>query len=221
MIMIPIIIMLTMVVACTKQERLPTASPISQIGTKEATSYQPIDMNLSSLREVEVEPPTEELNIPATYLDTLYQDIGSIDEFVDGSIRDGAYARAHALRRWLLSRGIQSDKIFSFGRLTGTSPQYGCCASWFYHVAVVVTVGGTKYVLDPLLYRTPVSVDQWLAGQTVATGCADHPQLRKYMIVAGANYMPVDTLPSSFVTDPSYTHTEWTLANRPLGGGCN
>lgn len=76
---------------------------------------------------------------------------------------DGCYARAHVMARRFEAMGIPTEKVWIKGSLfvPGTDVQ------WNYHVAPVVSVklkNGQikKYVIDPSLNETAVTVDGWV-----------------------------------------------------------
>ena len=70
---------------------------------------------------------------------------------------DGCYARAHKMKDAMENEfGKTCDKIFVYGWLKN-----GCGSGWRYHVAPVVYVGSTKYVIDPSLRNYPLSVSSW------------------------------------------------------------
>lgn len=79
---------------------------------------------------------------------------------------NGCDARAHYMRLQFQSTfGGDCEKIFVW-RATSTPLQattnVSCCASWVWHVAPLVTVGSTKYVIDPGLFNTPVLSSVWI-----------------------------------------------------------
>ncbi len=116
---------------------------------------------------------------------------------VDGNIRrlswlfpdDGCYTRAE-LAAGLIMKDLDLPapaKIFSFGdkksagapsintigsSLTALTKNHSSgSVSWWYHVAAVVDVEGTTYVLDAAIDPTgPMTKDQWLAAQTAKGG---------------------------------------------------
>lgn len=79
---------------------------------------------------------------------------------------DGCYARATMANRWFKSHGINTpSKVFAFGNLrvkTRNHPRGS--VSWWYHVAPIVEVGGSKYVIDPSIESSrPLSLGEWLS----------------------------------------------------------
>nr|QGQ63533.1 protein glutaminase [synthetic construct] len=84
---------------------------------------------------------------------------------------DGCYARAHKMRQLINENGYECKKEFVYGDLRARygvkmSNQDGCCVSWSYHVAVLLTYKDEKGVLqeciiDPSLFDTPISDSDW------------------------------------------------------------
>lgn len=79
---------------------------------------------------------------------------------------DGCYARANmVIRRIRDKKRPIPKKIFVFGNLwfhTAFAP--GGKVGWWYHVAPIVDVNGTQYVLDPAIdFNRPIRVNEWLA----------------------------------------------------------
>lgn len=76
--------------------------------------------------------------------------------------KDGCYARAHRMARIAQRHGIRVAKIFIDGSL---DPFLNDGWSWRYHVAPVVAVKENKkiklMVIDPSLFKRPVSVSDW------------------------------------------------------------
>lgn len=78
---------------------------------------------------------------------------------------DGCYARASSANRWFKRHGISTpSKVFAFGKLrvkTRNHPRG--VATWWYHVAPVVQVGGTKYVIDPSIDASKaLTITEWV-----------------------------------------------------------
>ena len=79
---------------------------------------------------------------------------------------DGCYARATMANRWFKGHGMAiPSKVFAFGKLrVSTANHPRGTASWWYHVAPIVQVGETKYVLDPSIDASkPLPLIDWLA----------------------------------------------------------
>jgi hypothetical protein len=78
---------------------------------------------------------------------------------------DGCYARAgFAVRHANRENYPTPNKVFAFGSLSvKSSNAYSGRVGWWYHVAPVVSVDGTNYVLDPSIEATrPLTVKEWL-----------------------------------------------------------
>ncbi len=79
-------------------------------------------------------------------------------------LRDGCFARSHVVASQLAARGFEVHKIwvhgFSLWSLNAAKPEdfFG----WRYHVAPVVRVAGTLWVLDPGLFSEPVAPHAWV-----------------------------------------------------------
>lgn len=79
---------------------------------------------------------------------------------------DGCYARASLMKENLLDIDAgEVTKIFAYGDLlvkTKNSPTG--VVSWWYHVAIIVTDGKEKYVLDPAIEpQKPLTLKAWLS----------------------------------------------------------
>jgi hypothetical protein len=155
---------------------------------------------------------------------------------------DGCYARAHQMRRIIASRyHYCCDKIFSFATTSGArlavraNKWGGCCVTWWYHVAPIITVRtavwslhsnrpsspkrpqvraerasiNLAYVIDPGMFDQPVLLSTWLGAQENGS-CFANAKVTSYSIQPGTAYTPAGTS-GSFSTDPSYTLTEATL----------
>lgn len=77
---------------------------------------------------------------------------------------DGCYARAHLMARRFEAEGVRVDKVWIKGDLyvPGTEP----LIQWNFHVAPIVYVKNDKgeiqkMVIDPSLFETPVTVEEW------------------------------------------------------------
>jgi hypothetical protein len=135
-------------------------------------------------------------------------------------IADGCYARAHAMKRRMeVQNGYTCNKIFSFGTLRAKSPLNGCCASWVYHVAPLVYVGSTKYVLDPSMFSTPVSVTTWTNAQKI-TSCSTSAAVTSTAIKSGSHYA-YNNSTGQYVFDNNYTNTDYICNAYALLSGCN
>lgn len=80
--------------------------------------------------------------------------------------KDGCFARAALLNRNAFRKYIPiPKKIFAFGNLrVKTQNVKRGAVGWWYHVAPIVKVGRTKYVLDPAINPDkPLPVKEWLS----------------------------------------------------------
>lgn len=81
--------------------------------------------------------------------------------------RDGCYARAHEMRRLMEAKGVESEKIFIYGKLEVKSEALdGETINWGYHVAPTIQVQGadgkpTPMVIDPSLSKELLTPQQW------------------------------------------------------------
>ena len=90
---------------------------------------------------------------------------------------DGCYARAHEMCRLMMEEDEQPEKVWIYGSLHVDTPNvHECGVNWGWHVAptlMVTTPSGQpeKYVIDPSLCTTPVTVAAWkaLQGDSSAT----------------------------------------------------
>lgn len=80
--------------------------------------------------------------------------------------KDGCFARAALFNRNAFQMFIPiPKKVFAFGNLrVKTSNARRGVVGWWYHVAPIVQVGETKYVLDPSIdHEKPLPLKDWLA----------------------------------------------------------
>lgn len=78
---------------------------------------------------------------------------------------DGCYARAgYAVRHANRENYPAPNKVFAFGSLSVKSPNAPRGrVGWWYHVAPVVSVDGTNYVMDPSIEASrPLTVKEWI-----------------------------------------------------------
>lgn len=99
---------------------------------------------------------------------------------------DGCFVRAALINRTSLLAGKKTPgKVFAFGNLrmqTKNSPRG--IVGWWYHVASIVQVGGTKYVFDPAMeISRPVTLDEWLSRM-------GNPQNIKVAVCNSGAYVP-------------------------------
>ncbi len=111
---------------------------------------------------------------------------------------DGCYSRAHWMRKKFKEKfGFDCNKVFTYGDLRAET-QAGCTQRWRYHVAPLVDVGNTSYVIDPGLFTKPVRLGTWLDKQ--------RGTIKKVDIRKGYAYMP-DFENGEYYTDNNYRHT--------------
>ncbi len=136
---------------------------------------------------------------------------------------DGCYARAHKMCYLLNNKyHYATQKVFSFAlgsdRLSVHAEKWGgCCVTWWYHVAPLVTINTPKgpkaYVFDPAMFDTPVPLASWLHAQTSPT-CSTTPNVTSISIQPTSAYAPeVYGLTTLFATDPLYADTDTTMVN--------
>lgn len=127
---------------------------------------------------------------------------------------DGCYARAHKMRQILDNEfGYDCEKVFSYEDPSAfLAVNTGeCCVYWWYHVAPLVTVWNVqkqkteKYVMDPSMFDTWVTIDEWTGAQEDPT-CSDAADFGYFDITPGNIYSPGGG------TDPYYYYTNWTLS---------
>ena len=102
--------------------------------------------------------------------------------------KDGCFARAALFNRNAFRNFIPiPKKIFAFGNLrVKTSNVTRGAVGWWYHVAPIVKVGDTKYVLDPAIDpRGPLPVKEWLSHM-------GKPEKIKVAICDSGTYSPGD-----------------------------
>ncbi|HET8962315.1 MAG TPA: protein-glutamine glutaminase family protein [Chitinophagales bacterium] len=127
---------------------------------------------------------------------------------------DGCYARAHKMRQVLAEKyGFDCQKVFSYEDPSAfLAVNTGeCCVYWWYHVAPLVTVWNVqkqrieKYVIDPSMFDTWVTIEQWTGAQEDPT-CSDAADFGYSEITPSAIYSPGGG------TDATYYYTNWTLS---------
>lgn len=102
--------------------------------------------------------------------------------------QDGCFARANMIvRRMRDKKRPIPKKIFAFGNLWFNTPYApGGRVGWWYHVAPIVEVNGTQYVLDPAIdFYRPILVNEWLAHM-------GNPYDMKVVVCGAGTYMPVN-----------------------------
>lgn len=103
--------------------------------------------------------------------------------------KDGCWTRAALFNRNAFRLFIPiPDKVFAFGNLRVKTPNSSRgVVGWWYHVAPIVQVGTTKYVLDPAIEpEKPLPLADWL-------GRMGNPQKIKVAICKSGTYSPGDS----------------------------
>lgn len=85
---------------------------------------------------------------------------------------DGCWGRAHEMRRLMVNMGLSVKKVWIQGSLTAnTKNNPNCHVNWGWHVAPTICVRGPGWfqsqrtVIDPSLFTTPVTKQQWKSVQ--------------------------------------------------------
>lgn len=102
--------------------------------------------------------------------------------------KDGCYVRASLFNRNAFRLFVPiPNKVFAFGNLRVKTPNArGGVVGWWYHVAPIVQVGNTKYVLDPSIEpKNPLPLKEWL-------GRMGAPEKIKVAICGSGTYSPGD-----------------------------
>lgn len=103
--------------------------------------------------------------------------------------KDGCFARAALFNRASFRKFIPiPNKVFAFGNLRVKTP-YSTrgVVGWWYHVAPIVEVGNTHYVLDPSIEATrPLTLKEWLERM-------GNPAKIKVSICGSGTYSPGDS----------------------------
>ncbi len=135
----------------------------------------------------------------------------------------GQFTYANAVRRYISNTfHVECEKLFVFGKLTGTSPWYDCSASWDYDVACVLRATNKRlYVIDPRMFTTVVTSDRWLQAHTVPTVSMPHPTLTHYRVTTGRSFTPLDAVPTGYTADSTYQQTDAFLSYYHDSVGCN
>jgi len=166
---------------------------------------------------------------PSSFVDSaqasrIFQDVFAQGDSLWGRFfSDGQFAYANAVRRYIEQKYHRKcEKLFTYGRLTATSPHYGCSASWSYDVTCVLRgKDGAIYAIDPRLFTSMVSGETWVKAHTYPTVCEQKPtQYPKYQLVAGETFTPLDALPSGYLVDPTYRLTDIYLVKYADSAGC-
>jgi hypothetical protein len=138
------------------------------------------------------------VTVPAPCIPFLYPD-------------DGCFARAHEMCRLTINMGLKPKKVWIKGNLYVKTKNHPDCHVWWgWHVAPTLCVRGPRWfktqdmVIDPSLFKTPVSKATWkgLQGDPMATLTDSDVSFYFLGIVTGGGD----------VTDPNYTLTTGDLA---------
>lgn len=134
---------------------------------------------------------------------------------------DGCYARAHKMRQIITSKGYECYKIFVYGDLAATNGE--CCVGWSYHVAPILrhrsANGGIEIkVLDPSLFKKPVSKQEWL-NACKNRSCYYRTSISSVKITHG--YVYVRSENGRVVTDDDYSKTECIISAYTGHSGCS
>lgn len=123
---------------------------------------------------------------------------------------DGCWARAHEMARLMIGLGHIPRKVWIGGTLTTPTPNNPTCfVQWGWHVAPTLCVShrrwlwwfGTRMVIDPSMFATPVTVPAWKAAQGDPGASLIHTEWTDYMFGE---------------TDPDFTDTNKILAEYRL-----
>ncbi|MGZ8284720.1 MAG: protein-glutamine glutaminase family protein [Allosphingosinicella sp.] len=120
---------------------------------------------------------------------------------------DGCWARAHEMARLMIDLGPVPRKVWISGNLhTLTRNNPNCFVGWGWHVAPTLCVRrrwlwfwwwwGTRMVIDPSMFTTPVTVAAWKAAQGDPAATLNHTDWTDYWFGQ---------------TDPTFTDTNYYL----------
>lgn len=126
---------------------------------------------------------------------------------------DGCWARAHEMCRLLIDMGFKPGKVWirsgpGASLVAATRNHPNCQVVWGWHVAPTLCVRGPsllkmqKMVMDPSLFTTPVTPDQWKGVQGDPTATLTYSGADQFGLYGG--------------TDPNYTSTNATLTQYRL-----
>lgn len=102
--------------------------------------------------------------------------------------KDGCWTRAALFNRNAFRLFIPiPNKVFAFGNLRVKTPNSARgVVGWWYHVAPIVQVGETKFVMDPSIEpERPLTLDEWLFKM-------GNPKKIKIAICGSGTYSPGD-----------------------------
>lgn len=128
---------------------------------------------------------------------------------------DGCYARAHEMCRLMMDAGEDPEKVWIYGGLhVQTSNVHQCDIYWGWHVAPTLMVTSTsgpaeKYVIDPSLCTSPVTVAAWKALQEDPG--ADLKYSRWEAFWSNWKNYPESEWATQGITDPTFSQTNYYL----------
>lgn len=130
--------------------------------------------------------------------------------------RDGCYARAHEMCRRLMNQGLTPEKVWIYGGLhVDTANWHECEINWSWHVAPTLRVAtpgsppeGEKLVIDPSLCKSPVSIAEWKALQSIT---ADIRESSWEPFWSGWYLHPESDWDAEGITDPVFEKTNLFL----------
>ncbi len=145
-------------------------------------------------------------------LNKLFQEMAEQKHIPFCYPEDGCYARAHEMTQLMEKKGVVTGKVFLEGdlRVETTNAPKGF-VEWWYHVAPFVAVkkeGKTiLYVIDPSLFKKPVTIDEWVKLQTShKNGKIDEIyHTKRYNYLPGAKKEELDSYQSQDITDTKQT----------------
>ncbi|WP_408410509.1 protein-glutamine glutaminase family protein [Paraburkholderia strydomiana] len=124
---------------------------------------------------------------------------------------DGCWGRASEICRLLAQNGVDSCKVWNYGKLkVATANNPACSVSWGWHVAPAVLIAdeGSEelFILDPSLFSSVCLISQWTEVQgDSASVLAQTPAQIFYRSKSGET-----------AVDPDYTETGRVLATYRL-----
>lgn len=122
---------------------------------------------------------------------------------------DGCWGRAHEMCRLMIADGADPEKVWIFGNLSNvaTLNNPACQISWGWHVAPTLQVdtsgGVSTYVVDPSLFREPVTQATWASVQNDPAAV---------LIPSSASIFFRNQSGTTMQTDPTYALTNGVLS---------
>ncbi len=120
---------------------------------------------------------------------------------------DGCYARAALMRDNIENMGESiPTKIFVYGDLlVKTDNSVSGMVSWWYHVALIVTDGQEKYVLDPALDpHRPLLLQEWLEKM-------GDPNRMNVSLCSSTSYIPYSPCRDALATEDDTAFNDQSL----------